>query len=515
MSAGGTGSCPSCHAWGALYTGVCRGCYDFARRHEPGPCGTCRRDRPLKEGYCRNCHLQAALQAAGTARRAPDLGPADFAAVSWHQLSFAGVARLNRRPRLPRPYEDPAAAGPPAPRREQLELTAPGQSRLFHSRHWTAASVSNPALDRARAIASRLGEARGWNPRVQDETRRALAVMLASHVPGEKIPWSALEPALRPRDLSVSRAADILSIAGLLDDDRVLPLDTWIGGKLAALAPGIAACARSWVTALRNGTPRSLPRKTDTVRVYLRSVHPVLGQWSGRYDHLREVTAADVTAAVAALRGHKRHQVLVALRSLTRHCKKNGLIFADPAARIRSAPRPETIILPLPPARVSAATEAAATPAARLALALAAVHALRPEAIRHLALGDIDLGNRRITVAGQSRPLDGLTRRLILQWLDWRRQSWPRTTSPYLLINNQTAMTTRPVSENWLASMFRGPGVTLEQLRVDRQLDEALTAGPDPLHLSAVFGIDDETAIKYAAAARYLLASAAENQPPR
>ena len=76
-------------------------------------------------------------------------------------------------------------------------------------------------------------------------------------------------------------------------------------------------------------------------------------------------------------------------------------------------------------------------------------------------------------------------------------------------------MTTRPVSENWLAGMFRGLGVTLEQLRVDRQLDEALTAGPDPLHLAAVFGIDDETAIKYAAAARHLLASAAEDQPPR
>lgn len=40
---------------GILYSGVCRGCYDFARRHEPGACGTRRRDRPLKEGYCRNC----------------------------------------------------------------------------------------------------------------------------------------------------------------------------------------------------------------------------------------------------------------------------------------------------------------------------------------------------------------------------------------------------------------------------------------------------------------------------
>jgi integrase len=172
------------------------------------------------------------------------------------------------------------------------------------------------------------------------------------------------------------------------------------------------------------------------------------------------------------------------------------------------------MILPLTPARISTATEAAVTPAARLTLALAAVHALRPDAIRHLALGDIDLGNRRITVAGQSRPLDDLTRRLITEWLGHRRGRWPQTSSPYLLINNQTAMTTRPVSENWLAGLLRGLGATLEQLRIDRHLDEALTASPDPLHLAAVFGIGDETAIKYATAARRLLASAAEEDPP-
>ena len=332
------GSCPSCDSWGASYSGVCRGCYDFARRHGPGPCEACRRRRPLKEGYCRNCWLQAALQAAGTARRAPDLGPADFAAVRWHQLSFAGVARMTRRPRLPLPGEGPVPAGPPDPRWEQPELPAPGQSLRFHARHWTAASVGNPALDQTRAIASRLGEARGWNPRIQAEALRALAVMLASHVPGEKIPWSALELALRPRDLSVSRTAEILDLAGLLDDDRVLPLDVWTESKLATLAPGIAACARSWAGALRHGTSRSLPRSPDTARIYLRSVHPLLEQWSGGYDHLREVTAGDAGAAIAALRGHQRRKTLTALRSLTRHCKKNGLIFADPAARI-AAPR--------------------------------------------------------------------------------------------------------------------------------------------------------------------------------
>jgi hypothetical protein len=39
---------------------------------------------------------------------------------------------------------------------------------------------------------------------------------------------------------------------------------------------------------------------------------------------------------------------------------------------------------------------------------------------------------------------------------------------------------------------------TLERLRVDRQLEEALTHGADPLHLALVFGIDEKTAIRYA-----------------
>jgi hypothetical protein len=47
-------------------------------------------------------------------------------------------------------------------------------------------------------------------------------------------------------------------------------------------------------------------------------------------------------------------------------------------------------------------------------------------------------------------------------------------------------------------------------LRVDRQLEEALTHGADPLHLALVFGIDEKTAIRYAVSARVLLDEAAE-----
>ena len=75
-------------------------------------------------------------------------------------------------------------------------------------------------------------------------------------------------------------------------------------------------------------------------------------------------------------------------------------------------------------------------------------------------------------------------------------------------------MTTRAVSENWLTGSCRGLTATLERLRADRQLEEALTCGADPLHLAAVFGIDDTTAIKYATIARQLLQTAAEQHDP-
>ena len=52
------------------------------------------------------------------------------------------------------------------------------------------------------------------------------------------------------------------------------------------------------------------------------------------------------------------------------------------------------------------------------------------------------------------------------------------------------------------------------RLRVDRQLEEALAHGPDPLHLAAVFGLDPKTAIRYAENARLLLTTRAEEQNP-
>ena len=505
------GSCPDCLSWGSSYgsQSYCRACYDFTRRYDRGECAGCQRIIAVKKGHCRLCWLQAGIAAAGRRRITPE----DFEHTGCWQLSLAGMNRLGSTgPALEAIaaglFRQPAAAG------TQLELRAPGESRHFDARHWVASRIDGEALALTRRIASGLAETRGWNARIVIETGRALAVVLADHTPGDMIAWSGLSPALHSRDLSVTRTAEILDLAGLLDDDRVSSFARLTRARLALLPPLMAADVGHWLRTRSDGGPRSRPRDEHTVRMNLNRVHPLLLEWAGDYIHLREVTTADVIAATGLLSGSRRRQTLTALRSLFGHCKKTGKIFRDPTSGVHDGQRPLILIQPLQPAEIDQATAAAVTPAARLAVALAAVHATRPKTIRELHLGDVHLGNRRLVITGTARPLDDLTRRLLLAWLQHRGRRWPGTANPHLIVNQQTAMTTRAVSENWLTESCRGLTATLERLRADRQLEEALTCGADPLHLAAVFGIDDTTAIKYATIARQLLQTAAEHHDP-
>jgi hypothetical protein len=172
------------------------------------------------------------------------------------------------------------------------------------------------------------------------------------------------------------------------------------------------------------------------------------------------------------------------------------------------------VLLPLDQAHLDEAVAAATTPEERLVLALAAVHAARRVDICTLTLDDVDLGNRRLVINGRSRRLDDLTRQALLDYLAYRRARWPSTANPHLLISRHTANETGPISTGRLGGLFCGITATLGRLRVDRQLEELLAWGPDPLHLAAVFGVSEKTGIRYAAAARQVLESAAEHQAP-
>ncbi|MFJ1656893.1 hypothetical protein ACIOC2_37235 [Streptomyces sp. NPDC088337] len=76
----------------------------------------------------------------------------------------------------------------------------------------------------------------------------------------------------------------------------------------------------------------------------------------------------------------------------------------------------------------------------------------------------------------------------------------------------QTAVEFGPEGKLWATRATRNLAATLERLRVERQIEEGLTHGADPLHLALVFGIDEKTAIRYADSARVLLESAAEQR---
>ncbi|MFJ2191863.1 hypothetical protein ACIOJE_28660 [Kitasatospora sp. NPDC087861] len=470
-----------------------------------------------RHGYCRLCRAQAtwAIKASG---RASVLEPY-LQRVSCQQLFFANLQRPRNggppvgkqgRRVLKRPSEPAPPLRPTGWIQPPLFAASRDYRHFDRDRH---ADLANPDLIHARRVARALGEARGWSRWVASDVDRALVIVLSAHAEGESIRYSEIFPALRGRGLSVGRTAEVLDQMGLFADDRAPAVDRWLERKLNVVTPGIRGVVESWARTLLDGGPRSEPRARQTAWVYLNEIQPVLLEWSGRYDHLREVTREDVIAARGAAGGKQRESRIVALRSLFRHAKKNGQVFRNPTLRIRVPRQDGGIIQALPQADIDQAVVAATTPDIRLIMALAAVHAARPKMIRTMRLDDVDLGNRRITVGGHVRLLDDLTHRALLDWLDYRRTRWPNTANPYLLITQKTAVELGPAGRLWTTRATRNLTATLERLRVDRQLEEALTHGPDPLHLSLVFGIDEKTAIRYANSARALLEQTAEGGP--
>jgi integrase len=526
------GSCEACLAWGAMppRRGTCKPCAGFAARsRQAGECGSCGRHQPLKKGYCWLCWCQARLdrdQALGRPTRYDSLLP--YARrVRHHQLFFAGMpsprdlvrpggARQpgtgSGLPGIPRKQPPPAAVRPAGPWTQPLLFTGTRRDyRRARTDRRKEPVPDNPWLAWALHLAHVTAAARGWSAIMLESVSRQLVMLLASHAEGETVRVSDFRNAVQEGD-GITRTLEILAEMGIVEDDRPSAFDGWLAGQLAGLAPGIADEAGRWARAARDGTPRSPALHENSVRTYVAVARPALLAWSGRYGHLREVTRDDIRAHIAGLQGQHRHTTLTALRSLFAWAKGNGAVFRNPAVQLRAGHRERPAFLPLAAPDLSRAVGAATTPHARLFVALAAVHAARPGQVRAMQLSDVDLGNRRLVIAGQARPLDDLTRKLLEDWLAYRRQRWPNTANPHLLVSIATAPGTGPVSHAWVRSL-RGQAATLDRLRIDRQLDEALAHGADPLHLAAVFGIDDKTAIRYAASARQLLTRPHETGP--
>jgi len=171
-------------------------------------------------------------------------------------------------------------------------------------------------------------------------------------------------------------------------------------------------------------------------------------------------------------------------------------------------------VIPLTDENYQRVAALATTDLHRAVLILVAVHGARPHMVRYLRLNDVDLVRRRLTLNGVTRELDDLGHQVLTDWLGHRRELWPLCANPFLLVSRTSAYGLQPISSTHVRELFRGSGVTLDRLRMDRNLEEALVYGPDPLHLAALFGISEATAIRYTHQARLLRASQPEPRSP-
>lgn len=371
----------------------------------------------------------------------------------------------------------------------------------------------DPVLNDAAVRAQQLGEAHGWDESTTRCVLDGLVTVLEGRSAGERVLMSEVR-ARTHRRVSKPRLAEVLDVLGLLDDDTTPTIRVWIDRNAATLAPGFIEPVRQWLITLVDGDARTKPRTAASAYAYFGSVRPFLNQWATRYSHLREITKTDVYAALEPLRGYQRNNAVHAMRSLFRFAKKRGLTFTNPTVGVK-ARQIDPDMVPMTEDEIRFIEQLAIEPAQRVAVALAAEHAARTGTIRNLALDDLDMPNRRITLDGHNQRLGELTYRALKVWLDRRRTTWPLTPNRHVLVNTKTVLNTGPVSGPFVRFGLGRNGFSIDRIRADRILHEALTAGPDPLHLTLVFNIEHSTALRYATVAEHLLSDELEHHIER
>lgn len=507
-----TVSCADCDAWGLDL--VCGGCRAWRSTYPVGHCARCRRHGlPLVKTLCRSCTITAVQgdhDIAGCTQLwfggslAPRLYQRD-GALGYQPLKWRAKILESARRATPTPVSE--------------HLIDPRQLILLDpARRWdvvTASTARPPSLTTdAAALLNQLdahGREQAWDRENLAACRRTLRILLV-HLGGDA--------PLRETDIravasavskgSAQRALHFLAAhhAVIADPARQLSADQrFIDTTIASLPTGIANEVHRWVDVARGvGRRAHPPLDWGIVRNYLACAAPVLTEWGCRVEYLREITAGDVAAALAARCGNAAQALRTALRSIFRALKQERLVFTDPTRGVRLATVP-SLPTPLASATLHGLIERADHAIDRLAIALVAVHGLGITDLRTLQIAGLDAskGQLRVTRAhgrGHLVYLDNMTHRLALAWLEIRHENWPRTRNTHLLVTNHSAIspTDAPIAAATLRAVFRAPGVRPSQLRQDRILHEA-TLSADPVHLIRLFGISAATAMHYVSAA--------------
>jgi integrase len=373
-----------------------------------------------------------------------------------------------------------------------------------------AMSSNDPVVQAAAARTQQLAEAHGWDRSSARCVLDGIVTVLDGRPAGERVPMSEVR-ARTHRHVPKPRLAEVLADLDIFDDDTTPAIRAWIDRVTGEVATGFAETIQHWLVVLLDGDARARPRSQATLYAYFGSVRPFLDQWATRYSHLREVTKNDIYAVLDPLRGYQRNNAIHALRSLFGFAKKRGLVFANPTIGVK-AHQIDPEMVPMSEDEIRLIEQLAVAPAQRLAVALAAEHAARTGTIRNLTLEHLDMPNRRITLDGHNQRLGELTYRALTAWLDHRRAMWPLTPNRHVLVNTKTVLGAGPVSGPFVRFSLGRNGFSIDRIRADRILHEALTAGPDPLHLALVFNIEHSTALRYATVAEHLLSDELERR---
>ncbi len=505
-------SCADCHAWGPEL--VCGGCGAWRKAYPAGRCARCRRHGlPLVKTLCRSCTVTAVH--------------GDHNIGGFTQLWLGGSL-------APRLYQRAGALGyqPMKWRAKALERArraalTPISEHLIDSRQlilldpprrWDAVTASTarpPSLTPdAAALLNQLdahGREQGWNHDNLAACRRTLRILL-EHL-GADAP-------LRESDIravastvskgSAQRALHFLAAHHTIvaDPARQLSADQrFIDTTIATMPADVANELQRWVHVARGlGRRAHPPLDWGIIRNYLAYAAPVLKEWGGRVESLREITAGDVATVLAARSGNAAQALRTALRSIFRALKQERLVFTDPTRGVRLATVP-SLPTPLSSDTLHGLIDRADHARDRFAIALVAVHGLGITDLRTLRLAGLDgtRGRLRIPRAhGRDHLvyLDTMTHQLALTWLQVRHETWPRTQNTHLLITSHSAISAggAPIAASTLRRLFRVVRISPSRLRQDRMLQEAAITA-DPVHLIRLFGISAATAMHYVTAA--------------
>lgn len=287
---------------------------------------------------------------------------------------------------------------------------------------------------------------------------------------------------------------EILSAADLLEDDLVPAVVPWFHRKTACLPDPMTKELEIWFDVMLHGSstpPRRTPRSPTTTRLGLSWALPALKQWADDgHTSLREITKKHVEDVLPDSGTPRAHRIQ-GLRSIFCLLKGRRVLFANPTDRIRVGRAEYRDPLPLAPALVRQRL-GSDNPAAALVAALLAFHALMPGQVRRLLLTNLRDGTLHID--DRVIPLAQPVRERLVTYLDHRQQRWPRTTNPYLLINQHTAGRAEASGPVWFHRLL---GMTPRHLREDRILDEVLATGGNLRQVCDLFGISIHGAARY------------------